>query len=179
MRYLLVLLLSSGCYSAKDSIGLKGRIPKCKNHFMVSEKVPKELVPEIQKAMDVWNKYLKTDTFSLQYPAAVNFDNDGINTITWYTEKWPQSKQEQAVNTAFWVNNYITETDIRVNAQDYQFYIKKPKGLQVHFESLMIHELGHTLGFDHFPSTTSVMYHQLGYGEVRRELLPLGTIKCH
>lgn len=178
MKYLLVILLA-GCYVIPSLTSPTGRIPKCKNHLLVSGKMPKRFADDLQKAMDIWNNHLHTQAFSMTYPSDVQRLNDGLDTVTWTESGYNRNPEEEAHTDVLFTNGYATENDIEINAENFTYYSQFHNGKQIHFESLMVHELGHILGYDHFDDPTSVMQPVLLFNTVRLGVLPLGNIKCH
>lgn len=177
MKYIFLILLLSGCYPKITSP--TGRVPKCKTHYLVSSTVPEKFIPEIKKAMKIWNDHYGSEVLTMEYPKDVSFRDDGIDSISWDDTWETRPRQEQARNLVYFRNGWTTESDIVINGKDFTYYVNKPKGNQVHFQSLMVHELGHTMGFNHVEDLGSVMQPLLGYNEIRLKYLPGGTLKCH
>lgn len=105
---------------------------------------------------------------------------DGRNTIYFLTD-WPSSlANQQAVTSLYWRKNLILESDIKVNETYFNYFFQTPEGSRVHFESLMIHELGHALGLIHSQEAPTVMWPYLPLGMVRDQLSlkDQGNVKC-
>lgn len=95
---------------------------------------------------------------------------DRRNTIYYLTD-WPASyANQQAVTHLYWSKNQLIEADIKVNGKYFRYFIDEQDQSSVHFESLMIHELGHALGLTHFYEAPTVMWSILSLGVVRTQL---------
>ena len=105
---------------------------------------------------------------------------DSRNTI-YSLSVWPSEQgSQQAVTNLYWSNNRITEADIKVNEKYFTYFFDQPENYAVHFESLMIHELGHALGLIHNSITPTVMWPVLALGQVRDSISAKdqGNIQC-
>ncbi len=118
--------------------------------------------------------------------------NDGVSVIYWMKE-WNQNRRkEQARTSNRWVGSEIIEADVAINNRHHALYgsvcssssrdlasrfceedIEDSAGSsgieksEVHFVSLMIHELGHVLGQGHAKERNSVMQPVLRSDEIR------------
>lgn len=169
-KVLILALLLTGC--AQQSGGL---LAMCHTHFEISGTVPPDYVPEIMKAMQVWNDHLKADAFSATYPSEK--DGDRVNHIYW-DPNWADDPNKEAVNALHILGNQIIKTDISVNSRNYAFSTTSEIGT-VHVESLFIHELGHSLGFGHIEDINSVMFFGLALGQIRLGVLPDKKVNCY
>jgi predicted Zn-dependent protease len=102
---------------------------------------------------------------------------DGLN-VAYFESPWNGGDSRlQAVSTLNWYNNQLTETDLRVNSQNFTYYTTTPNSnYDVHLPSLLVHELGHVLGLKHV-SGTSVMVTTLDY--LLKRDLPTEEDKAH
>ena len=105
---------------------------------------------------------------------------DGRNTI-YFLMDWPAGlASQQAVTNLYWKRNSIIDSDIKVNEAYFSYFFKEPDNSRVHFESLMIHEIGHALGLIHSQEAPTVMWPYLALGIVRDQLSAKdqGNVKC-
>lgn len=105
---------------------------------------------------------------------------DGRNTI-YSLNDWPSSQaNQQAVTNLYWASNHIVEADIKVNKKYFSYFFDQTQSTAVHFESLMIHELGHALGLLHNSEAPTVMWPVLALGQVRDTISSKdqGNIEC-
>ena len=154
--------------------------------LMVHSSVPQEAWSSIEKAIKHWNAELAAQ--GIQGPAfvvdlwgvggAVAPDQDFNNMIYWMSD-WEQNlANQQARTTIYWTGSRIYEADIRINDRNHDFYFERDLEAQdqseydvkVHFESLMVHELGHVLGLAHNSQEGSVMQTELASGVERQSL---------
>jgi hypothetical protein len=135
--------------------------------------VPAQFHEPIRRAAESWNQMegrtlLKIRTES--NPGSARPERDGFNKL-YFMSTWESDRpaKEQARTTIYWSGPQIQETDIRINAQNFQFFIDETDRTydKVHLESLVLHELGHALGLAHNDSWLSVMQTILGYGQIR------------
>lgn len=109
---------------------------------------------------------------------------DGKSIIYWMPTWEPEKMSEQARTSVYWVGEQIKEADIRINDQKFNFFIDAPQAgsssVDIHLESLLIHELGHVLGLKHNDENNSVMATYLAGNTVRNELSPtdIDSLRC-
>ncbi len=152
--------------------------------FIITAAVPAAFDSDIRSAAAKWNavvgKQLIIIVRSNDFtgPPA----NDGVNAIYWMTD-WESANANQQARTAVrWDISKITDTDIRVNAKNFQFYSSSepdPNG-RVNFESLILHELGHALGLTHIALQNSVMQVTLQSATLRNQpgAIDSSSLKC-
>jgi len=152
--------------------------------FHIHESVPVEYRAIIISSMRKWEDVAGRPMFqviSQGYPGPTRPRQDGLNIIYWLTSWDPNRSSEQGRTSVYWIGNEIREADIRINALNFNYYIDKPKSLRdVHFESLMIHELGHVLGLRHIDEGQSVMGTYLSSNTERNSLseLDISSLQC-
>ncbi len=156
--------------AAEDSCGFVqnsyGARVSWKNNIPVTVVVDPEFAKEFYDvavaAAEVWNSTAGKKLLVIEKMSAdVNRNpaQDSSSGLYWRTS-WAKDKStQQAITTIFYKTNSISEGDIKVNAQDFDFYSENPNSLrEVHMESLLIHEFGHLLGLKHSGTMGSVMW---------------------
>ncbi len=152
-----------------DRISWKSSLPI---KFRLHESVPLEAYPSIYKAVDIWNQVSTKTVLSIvstNYKPSAS-TRDQIPAIYWMRE-WEASKNlEQARTTVRWVQTQLVDSDIKINAKNFQFFFENedPSYSKVDLVGVMVHEFGHALGFAHNEAVESVMYYQLRKGYERR-----------
>lgn len=145
---------------------------------------PPEYLDALTRAAQHWNDAAGMVLLRIT-PASPNIGDkaikDAANSIHWQKE-WPEAnKNQQAVTHLHWRLNQLYEADLSINNKSFNFYLTKATSpLDVHLESLLVHELGHVLGLKHRSTVPSVMWAILN-GAVERNILSAAdreTIKC-
>lgn len=154
--------------------------------FYLHSSVPVEAYPAIDRAVQEYNEHLAGGKEVIRIVArGVSGDlsplKDGYSVVYWF-DRWETNRQtEQARTTIYWSGSQIFESDIRVNADDFQYsYGESTIYGKVDLTSLMVHEFGHALGLGHTSNRGSVMVTSLGDGENRRKLsdTDLANLRC-
>ena len=145
----------------------------------IDSSVPAQYTSSIENAMTTWEKAIGRKVFVLAGKSTSTPGQDGKNVIYWLTNWDSNATDQQANTTLYWVDNQVTEADIRVDAKNFSYSLD-PGGAQVDMESLILHELGHVLGRKHEDIVPSVMAKALGNGIKRRDLFgaDLKDVKC-
>jgi hypothetical protein len=152
--------------------------------FYIHQSVPSEYRPVIESAMKKWGQAAGKTLFqvvSQSYPGPDKPRQDGLNVIYWLNTWDSNRSTEQGRTSVYWLGNEIRETDIRINAFNFDYYIDEPKSLRdVHFESLIIHELGHVLGLKHRDEGQSVMGTYLAVSAQRNTIssIDISALQC-
>lgn len=152
-------------------VSWKGNVPV---EIYVAKSIPEEFRQDIVAAADVWNQAAGKTILkiNLNDVEGTTFSTeDQKNSIAGLTE-WDGGKSnQQALTVVKYRGNLINSSDIKVNFQDFVYYSKEPQNsVQIHFESLMIHELGHTLGLKHGAIKPTVMWSTLASTFLRTQL---------
>lgn len=148
--------------------------------------VPVEAYPAIERAVEEYNNRLGGGKELMKIAGRgvsgdLNPMKDGYSVVYWF-DRWEDNRQtEQARTTIYWSGSQIFESDIRVNADDFEYSYGEDAALgKVDLTSLMVHEFGHVLGLGHTSTRGSVMVTSLADGENRRKLsdTDLSNLKC-
>lgn len=137
------------------------------------ESFPAAMIPGLEKAIAHWSQVLGRPAFRIiqngyQSPGP---RQDGVNVIYWMNTWEANKRTEQARTSVYWVGDQIREADIKINDHNFDMYLDTPRSpLDVHFESLMLHELGHVLGLKHKDDSQSVMSTYLASSVVRTQI---------
>ena len=125
----------------------------------IHESVPTQYHAAILQSMSQWEYSTGRKLFQ-----AMGIDHgplqpaqDGKNVIYWMPTWDATRPTEQARTTIYWQDNVIHEADILVNTQNFTYSAPDAVPNQVDFQSLILHELGHSLGLQHDTVTGSVM----------------------
>lgn len=162
-------------------VSWKNRTPV---EFFVSNTIPAEFHQDIIDAANDWNNAAGRTiiTINLTQVDSIQFSSQDLkNSITGFTEWDETKKNQQAVTVIKYRGDLITESDIKVNLKDFVYYSKEPQNsTQVHFGSLLVHELGHALGLKHGTVKPTVMWSTLASSFVRTSFssLDLKSLQC-
>ncbi len=142
-------------------------------HLVIHPRVPPEFDAAIASAVQRWNKAFGKNLLEVSRGGAElggADSSDGINGIYWDTEWVSGEENKQAWTWTKWDLSKIKDSDIRINAKNFRFYVDGDSDIagRVHFESLLVHEMGHVLGLSHNDDRKlSVMRVTLQSGESR------------
>lgn len=153
-----------------ERVSLKKKVLKLHIH----SSIPAKFHASIKEAVQFWNKAHGKAIFLLESTVLTdeNLNNAKKNghSVLFLKKEWDENRpSEQARTVIFWEGSQIQEADIAFNAKDFTFSEQnEPSSSEVHFTSLVIHELGHALGLDH--NDDGVMARFLSQGTVRTHL---------
>jgi hypothetical protein len=155
--------------SEEQRVSWKGEVPI---DIYVHESVPSNFIKPLLKAMAQWEMQTGHALFRLAgvKTGPLTPSRDGQSVIYWF-KTWNQGLEtEQARTTIYWVGDRIDEADMYVDGSNFTYAEADPTPAEVDFESLMVHELGHVLGYQHIVDHPSVMSPTLANGVERRTL---------
>jgi len=97
-------------------------------------------------------------------------------TQNWYEDR---SNTELATTTLLFTDtNWLLTVDVFFNFAEHFFGDGEQYPFVFDFESIMIHELGHVLGFNHTENEYSVMQAKIAPGQIRRTVYSLDGLSC-
>lgn len=140
----------------------------------IHQSVDPKYWPAIQAAVQTWNDEIPgRDLFKIEGTGVTGSptpQRDGYSIIYMMNDWEADRPNEQARTTIYWTGNQIYETDMRINAKNFNFNYATTSGTfyGVDLQSLVLHELGHMLGLAHTPTAGSVMAVSLASGLERR-----------
>lgn len=163
------LAVPSDCYA----YSLNGHTIPQDMWYQTSVSFYQETRDAIRNDMRAWNAYLpqyRRLCYSTTTHALGNFPlQDGFNRI-YKVEMYPISTI--AYNRYFFTyiggQRVLQESDINVNAARAWVNGYSPTAFDV--KSVMLHELGHTVGLGHSQNESAVMYRSFSEGEIRDTL---------
>ncbi len=162
------------CHFNRNSLGVriswKASLPVS---LVIHKSVPTIYDQDIIAAANLWNtakgKTLINVTRDDSFANGVS--NDGHNIIFWSTDWDSANAKEQALTSTNTDLSRITDSDIRINAKNFNYELTSQSAgsSAVNLESLVLHEMGHLLGLQHFEGD-GVMSPYLPSGKVRLNL---------
>lgn len=134
----------------------------------IDDSMPTVYYDAIHSAANKWNEAARKTLIKVieTNKGSATPSKDGVSKI-YMMDTWDESMpNEQARTTVHWRGNILGEADVRINAKNFTFYLNESdyNWSAVHFESLVLHELGHALGLAHNESEASIMRTSLAQG---------------
>lgn len=146
--------------------------------------VPASFESAIRAAAESWNQAQKRELIQIESTRVSGGGpaRDGKNVIYLMTTWEADRASEQGRTSLYWVGDQIQEADIRINGQNYQFYVSQDNAISpaVSAQALLLHELGHVIGLRHNDASPSVMATYLKSNQDRTQLQEsdLASLQC-
>lgn len=159
------------CHFSRNNLGVriswKGSLPV---NMIIHKSVPEKYDAEIISAANRWNTATGRNMINV---ARDNSFSEGVgsdrkNIIFWATDWDSSSSKEQARTISNTDLSRIIDSDIKINAKNFSFALTAQTlgSSAVNLESLILHEMGHVLGLQHFEGT-GIMSTHLASGKLR------------
>lgn len=163
------------CHFNRNSMGVriswKGSLPV---NMIIHSSVPAKYDADIISAAHRWNQAKGKTIINVARDNSFGEGpgNDRKNIIYWSSDWDPASAQEQARTVSNTDVSRIIDSDIKINAKNFAYSLTSQAlgTTAVNLESLVLHEMGHVLGLQHFEGDTYVMSTALSGGKVRLNL---------
>lgn len=139
-------------------------------NMIIHKSVPEKYDSDIISAANRWNtaKGATIITVARDNSFAEGPGNDRKNIIFWSTNWDSENSKEQARTISNTDLSRIIDSDIKINAKNFAYALTtQTLGVSaVNLESLMLHEMGHVLGLQHFEGS-GIMSTHLASGKLR------------
>ena len=173
------------CHFNRNSVGVriswKGSMPV---NMIIHKSVPTKYDADIISAANRWNQAKGRTLITVTRDDSLSNGpgNDRKNIIYWSTDWDSSSAQEQARTVSNTDISRIIDSDIKINAKNFAYSLSAQSTgtTAINLESLVLHEMGHVLGFQHFEGDSYVMSPALHGGKLRLNLSSdeLSEISC-
>ncbi len=162
------------CHFNRNGAGVrvswKGSIPA---NMIIHKSVPAKYDADIISAANRWNtaKGRTLITVTRDNSFAETTGNDRKNVIFWSLDWDSTNTKEQARTMTNTDLSRIIDADIKINAKSFSYALSTQTvgTSSVNLESLILHEMGHVLGLQHF-DTNGVMSTLLPSGKLRFDI---------
>jgi hypothetical protein len=159
------------CHFARNSVGVriswKGSMPV---NMIIHNSVPNKYDADIISAANRWNAAIGRTLINVARDNSYSDGpgNDKKNVIYWSTTWDSSNTKEQARTSTHTDLSRIVDADIKINASSFNYSLTaQALGTSaVNLESLLLHEMGHVLGLQHFENN-GVMSPYLAGGKIR------------
>lgn len=161
-------------------VSWKGNLPI---HLYLDANFPAQYEQPLKDAAKQWEDAAGMSLFTIDRLGTVSTpnSNDSTNVVYWMTD-WDDSQKDlQAVTSVHWYRNNLTDTDMKVDARYFRYFVDTPTSTaDIHMESLFVHELGHVLGMKHKTVSPTVMWATLRGATIRETLsaTDITSLKC-
>ncbi len=118
-----------------------------------------ELSEASEKATEIWNQALGFEAFRIS-------DSQSLNKILFH-KNWDESLLNPGSNILIEYDGAVYSSQIILNQENYDFGLNLEIN-KIDLISVLIHEMGHSLGLAHIDSTDSIMSESLSKGQVVR-----------
>lgn len=162
------------CHFNRNSLGVrvswKNSVPV---NMIIHKSVPEIYDTDIIAAANLWNSARGRTLITVvrDNSFAEGPGNDRKNIIFWSTDWDPTNTKEQARTITNTDLSRIIDADIKINAKSFNFSLTSQAlgSSAVNLQSLVLHEMGHVLGLQHFDGT-GVMAVYLAAQKIRLNL---------
>lgn len=159
------------CHFTRNNLGIriswKGSLPV---NMIIHKSVPEKYDSEIISAAHRWNSALGKILINVARDNSFGEGpgNDRKNIIYWSTDWDASNSKEQARTISNTDISRIIDSDIKINAKNFSYALTTQTlgSSAVNLESLLLHEMGHVLGLQHFEGS-GIMSTHLASGKLR------------
>jgi hypothetical protein len=159
------------CHFTRNNLGVriswKGSMPV---NMIIHRSVPEKYDPEIISAANRWNTAAGRTLMNVKRDNGIANEpgNDRKNIIYWSSDWDSANSKEQARTISYTDLSRIIDSDIKINAKNFSFVLttQTSGSSAVNLESLILHEMGHVLGLQHFEGS-GIMSTHLASGKLR------------